>query len=312
MQPTESELEVGAVVLAAGFKEYKPVGEFGYGYGRYPNVVTSLEFERILSASGPYEGHVKRPSDGKQPKKVAWIQCVGSRNQEHYYCSSVCCMFATKEAVIAREHCGGNLDCHVYFMDMRCFGKDFEKYYERAHQEYGVDFRRCKVSAVERKGRKARDITELSGNSDSVPSWQDGESENLLISYEDEGGALKQEEYDMVVVSSALTPNPRAVELCKRLGVAVDEQGFVRTNPFEPMMTDRPGIFACGAMTEPKDIPETVTEATGVAAAAGSMLARSRNTLVSAKVYPPERDVSERNRASACSSATVVSISAAW
>ncbi len=278
MQASESELEVGAVVLAAGFKEYKPTGEFGYGYGRYPNVVTSLEFERILSASGPYEGHVKRPSDGKQPRKVAWIQCVGSRNQDHFYCSSVCCMFATKEAVIAREHCGGNLDCHVYFMDMRCFGKDFEKYYERAQKEYGVDFRRCKVSAVERKGQRDKGTK--------------GTEENLLISFEDEGGTLKQEEYDMVVVSSALVPNPRAVELCKRLGVTVDEQGFVRTDPFEPMMTDRPGIFACGAMTEPKDIPETVTEATGVAAAAGAMLARSRNTLVSAKVYPPQRDVS--------------------
>ncbi len=274
MKPTESEIEVGAVVLATGFKEYKPTGEFGYGYGRYPNVVTSLEFERILSASGPYEGHVRRPSDGKQPKKMAWIQCVGSRNQEHYYCSSVCCMFATKEAVIAREHCGGNLECHIYFMDMRCFGKDFEKYYERAQKEYGVQFRRCKVSAVERKGSRG------------------GEDENLLISYEDENGVLQQEEYDMVVVSSALVPNPRAVELCRKLGVSVDEQGFVRTDPFRPMMTDREGIFACGAMTEPKDIPETVTEATGVAAAVGSMLARSRNTLVSAKVYPPQRDVS--------------------
>jgi len=100
----EEELDVGAVVLSAGFKEYKPTGDYGYGYGRYPNVLTSLEFERILSASGPYEGHVKRPSDLTQPKKVAWIQCVGSRNAEHYYCSSVCCMYATKEAVIAREH----------------------------------------------------------------------------------------------------------------------------------------------------------------------------------------------------------------
>jgi heterodisulfide reductase subunit A-like polyferredoxin len=135
MTVSEDELSVGAVVLSAGFKEYKPTGEFGYGYGRYPNVVTSLEFERILSASGPYEGHVRRPSDQKQPKRVAWIQCVGSRNAEHYYCSSVCCMYATKEAVIAREHCGGNLDCHVYYMDMRCFGKDFEKYYERAKYE---------------------------------------------------------------------------------------------------------------------------------------------------------------------------------
>jgi heterodisulfide reductase subunit A-like polyferredoxin len=266
----EEELEVGAVVLSAGFKEYKPTGEYGYGYGRYPNVVTSLEFERILSASGPYEGHVRRPSDLKQPKKVAWIQCVGSRNAEHYYCSSVCCMYATKEAVIAREHCGGNLDCHVYYMDMRCFGKDFEKYYDRAKDEYGVKFRRCKVSAVSRVE----------------------DSEDLSISFEDEAGALKDEKYDMVVVSTALAANPRVAEMAKRIGVAVDEQGFVKTDRFEPVLTERPGVYACGALVEPKDIPETVTEATGAAGAVAALLAPARNTLVRPKVYPPFRDVS--------------------
>jgi heterodisulfide reductase subunit A-like polyferredoxin len=270
MRPVEDEIEVGAVMLSAGFKEYKPTGEFGYGYGRYKNVVTSLEFERILSASGPYEGHVKRPSDLKQPKKVAWIQCVGSRNAEHYYCSSVCCMYATKEAVIAREHCGGNLDCHVYYMDMRCFGKDFEKYYERAQNEYGIGFRRCKVSAVNR----------VEG------------TEDLSISYEDEAGTLKQEQYDMVVVSTALAANPRVVETARRIGVETDEQGFVKTDKFEPVLTSRPGVYACGALTEPKDIPETVTEATGAAAAVSSLLAPARNTLVRPKEYPPFRDVS--------------------
>jgi heterodisulfide reductase subunit A-like polyferredoxin len=279
---SEEELEVGAVVLAAGFKEYKPTGEYGYGYGRYPNVVTSLEFERILSASGPYEGHVKRPSDLKQPKKVAWIQCVGSRNTEHFYCSSVCCMYATKEAVIAREHCGGNLDCHVYYMDMRCFGKDFEKYYDRAKDEYGIQFRRCKVSAVQRKG--SRD--------GGIEGSSDGDAEDLLISYEDEAGMLREEEYDMVVVSTALAANPRVAEMAKRIGVAVDEQGFVRTDRFEPVLTERPGVYACGALVEPKDIPETVTEATGAAGAVAALLAPARNTLVRPKVYPPFRDVS--------------------
>jgi heterodisulfide reductase subunit A-like polyferredoxin len=279
---TEEELEVGAVVLSAGFKEYKPTGEYGYGYGRYPNVVTSLEFERILSASGPYEGHVKRPSDLKQPKKVAWIQCVGSRNAEHYYCSSVCCMYATKEAVIAREHCGGNLDCHVYYMDMRCFGKDFEKYYDRAKDEYGIQFRRCKVSAVQRKGSRDQGIE---GSSDAT-------DEDLLISYEDEAGTLREEEYDMVVVSTALAANPRVVEMAKRIGVATDEQGFVKTDRFEPVLTERPGVYACGALVEPKDIPETVTEATGAAGAVAALLAPARNTLVRPKVYPPFRDVS--------------------
>jgi heterodisulfide reductase subunit A-like polyferredoxin len=278
MIATEEELEVGAVVLSAGFKEYKPTGDYGYGYGRYQNVLTSLEFERVLSASGPYEGHVKRPSDLTQPRKIAWIQCVGSRNAEHYYCSSVCCMYATKEAVIAREHCGGNLDCHVYYMDMRCFGKDFERYYERAKKEYGIQFRRCKVSALERKGSRVAE----SGPDD----------ENLVISYEDEAGVLKEEEYDLVVVSTALGSNPRATAMAQRIGVATDEQGFVRTDKFEPMLTSRPGVYACGAVVEPKDIPETVTESTGTAAAVSSLLVPARGTLVRKKEYPPFRDVS--------------------
>ncbi|MBN2538045.1 FAD-dependent oxidoreductase, partial [candidate division WOR-3 bacterium] len=270
MRAHEEEIEVGAVVLAAGFKEYKPTADRGYGYGRYPNVVTSLEFERILSASGPYEGHVRRPSDGRQPKRVAWIQCVGSRNQEHYYCSSVCCMYATKEAVIAREHCGGNLDCHIYFMDMRCFGKDFEAYYQRAKNEYGIGYRRCKVSTLRR----------------------DEATEDLVISFEDEDGELREETYNMVVVSTALTADPKVTALARMVGLETDEQGFVRTDPHVPMLTGREGIFACGTLTEPKDIPETVTEATGVAAAVGSLLAPARNTLVTKHEYPAERDVS--------------------
>ncbi len=297
MTATEEEIEVGAVVLAAGFKEYKPgqgskgprvqgsegsdtgtlepwnpgtLSDSGYGYGRYPNVVTSLEFERILSATGPSEGHVQRPSDGKQPDRVAWIQCVGSRNQEHFYCSSVCCMFATKEAVIAREHCGGKLDCHVYFMDMRCFGKDFEAYYQRAQNEYGIQYRRCKVSALNR----------------------DEKTEDLVISFENEDGELVEEKYDMVVVSAALIADPKASELARSIGVETDDLGFVRTDPHVPTKTSREGIFVCGAMSEPKDIPETVTEATGVAAQAGALLTKARGTLVTRKEYPPERDVS--------------------
>jgi heterodisulfide reductase subunit A len=179
-------------------------------------------------------------------------------------------MYATKEAVIAREHCGGNLDCHVYYMDMRCFGKDFEKYYDRARDEYGIQFRRCKVSALSR----------VEG------------SEDLSISYEDEAGTLKQEQYDMVVVSTALAANPRVAEMARRIGVGVDEQGFVKTDRFEPVLTDRPGVYACGALVEPKDIPETVTEATGAAGAVAALLAPARNTLVLPKVYPPFRDVS--------------------
>ncbi|NPV14230.1 FAD-dependent oxidoreductase [candidate division WOR-3 bacterium] len=266
----ELELKVGAVVLAPGFKEHKPVKEWEYGYRRYPNVVTSLEFERILSATGPYEGQVLRPGDKSHPKKIAWIQCVGSRNEEHYYCSSVCCMFATKEAVIAKEHCAGDLECHIYYMDMRCFGKGFERYYERAEKEYGVKYRRSRVARVE--------------------AASDGQ--DLIISYEDENGVLHQEVYNMVVLSSALTADPATRELCERLGVQTDEQGFVKTDPEYPVATSRAGVYACGVCVEPKDIPETVTEATGCAGAVEALLAPARGTLVTKKEYPPERDVS--------------------
>ncbi len=272
--PRELNLQVGAVVLAGGFREYKPI-DSEWGYRDSPNVVTSLEFERILSATGPYEGHVRRPGDGKQPKKIAWVQCVGSRSQEHYYCSSVCCMFATKEAVIAKEHCAGDLECHVYYMDMRCFGKGFERYYERARDEYGVVFRRCRVAKI---------VPENGGC--------ENPSGNLVVSYENENGELQEEVYDMVVLSSALTADPDYARLCASIKVDVDEQGFVRTDQFYPVATSRPGVFACGALVEPKDIPETVTEATGCAGAVASLLAEARNTLVKKKEYPPERDVS--------------------
>ena len=268
-QGEELELKVGAVLLAGGFKEHKPVKEWDYGYRRYPNVVTSLEFERILSATGPYEGQVLRPGDLSHPKKIAWIQCVGSRNEDHPYCSSVCCMFATKEAVIAKEHCGGNLDCHIYYMDMRCFGKGFERYYERAEKEYGVQYRRLRVAS----------LTPAANGMD------------LILTYEDENGVLQEEVYDMVVLSSGLVAEPATVALCDRLGVETDDQGFVVTDPDYPVATSRPGVFACGVMVEPKDIPETVTEATGCAGAIEALLAPVRGTLVTKKEYPPERDV---------------------
>ncbi len=266
----EIKLKVGAVVLAGGFKEFKPLSA-EWGYGKLPNVVTALEFERILSATGPYQGQVCRPGDGKPPKKIAWIQCVGSRSQERYYCSSVCCMFATKEAVIAQEHCGGDLECHIYYIDMRCFGKGFERYYERARKEYGVVYRRCRVAKV---------------------TQSPDDSQNLIVTYEDEEGRLQDEVYDLVVLSSAMVADLEFARLCERLGVAVDEQGFIRTDDLYPVVTSRPGVFACGTLVEPKDIPETVTEATGCAGAVAGLLSEARNTLVKRKEYPPQRDVS--------------------
>jgi heterodisulfide reductase subunit A len=147
---------VGAVVMAPGFKTFDPNGRPEYGYGRFANVQTSLEFERILSASGPHGGHLQRPGDGKEPKRVAWLQCVGSRDASigKDYCSYVCCMYATKQAVIAQEHLPG-LSASIFYMDIRAQGKGFDRYYERARDQAGVNYVRSMVSGSWKTKRPA-------------------------------------------------------------------------------------------------------------------------------------------------------------
>ncbi|HHV61587.1 MAG TPA: CoB--CoM heterodisulfide reductase iron-sulfur subunit A family protein [Firmicutes bacterium] len=264
------ELNVGAIILALGFEPYDPGQMAEYGYGRYPNVVTSVEFERILSASGPFEGRVLRPSDGDIPRKIAFIQCVGSRDRScgNEYCSSVCCMYASKEAVIAKEHAPG-VEPTIFYMDMRSYGKGFDSYIERAKSEYGVRYIRTRVA----------DISE-------VP-----ETNNLIVSYEDEVGRVVTEEFDLVVLSVGLEPPKSAAGLARALGIELDEYGFARTGTFDPVETSRPGVFVCGAMQGPKDIPETVTQASGAAGAAAALLASARGSLVREKTYPPEKDL---------------------
>ena len=263
-------IEVGSIILCPGFEEFDPSLETEYGYGRFPNVVTSIEFERILSASGPYKGSVLRPSDGDIPKKVAFIQCVGSRNRKlnKPYCSSVCCMYATKEAVIAKEHTEEELDTTIFFMDMRAYGKDFDKYYERAQKEYGVKYKRARIASLE-----------------EIP-----ENNNLLIKYE-EDGKLKEEEFDLVVLSVGLSPSDSSVKLANRLGIELNEYKFCKTREFEPLKTSIDGVFVAGAFQGPKDIPESVMQASGAACDASSILSDVRGTLIKEKEYPPEIDV---------------------
>jgi len=265
-------LKVGAVILCPGVEAFDARQKTEYGYGRFANVLTSIEFERLLSASGPFGGHLQRPSDGKEPRRIAWLQCVGSRDIScgRPYCSSVCCMYAVKEAIIAKEHLPG-VEATIFFLDARAFGKDFERYYERAKSEYGVRFVRCLVSSVEERP----------------------ESKNLSIRYVDEDGSLREEEFDLVVLSVGLGPSEEAKELARRLGVELNEYGFCATHEFAPTQTSRPGIFVAGAFREPKDIPETVVEASCAAAEASALLAPARGTLTRVKEYPPERDVSE-------------------
>jgi heterodisulfide reductase subunit A-like polyferredoxin len=263
-------LEVGAVILAPGFRPFDARQKPEYGYGRYPNVITSLEFERVLSATGPFGGHILRPGDGQEPKKIAWIQCVGSRDASigREYCSYVCCMYAAKQAIIAREH-DPRIEPAIFFIDFRAQGKGFDRYYERARDVHRVRFIRSMISRV----------------------VQDPGTRNLELNYVDEDGRIQTEEFDLVVLSVGLSPHPATRHLAQVCGIATDTWGFVKSPPFKMVETSRAGIFTCGVFQSPKDIPETVGQASAAAGAAATLLSGARGTLLSKAEYPLERDV---------------------
>ncbi|QTA93005.1 4Fe-4S dicluster domain-containing protein [Desulfonema magnum] len=276
-QPETLELNVGSVILTPGFEAFDPSKFDSYNYATHPNVITSMEMERFLSASGPTLGHLVRPSDHKEPKKIAWFQCVGSRDMnrcDNPYCSSVCCMYAIKEAVIAKEHAGDDLDCAIFFMDMRTHGKDFERYYENAKTQ-GVRFVRTRVHSI-----------------DSVQG-----SDDLSVRYITESGELQTEIFDQIVLSVGLQIPPEIVEMANRLGVELTEGNFCKTKTFEPVETSRKGIFIAGAFQGPKDIPQSVVDASAAASSAGEILSSARNTLTKTKAPVPETNViNERPR----------------
>ncbi|MEM2105951.1 MAG: CoB--CoM heterodisulfide reductase iron-sulfur subunit A family protein, partial [Candidatus Bathyarchaeia archaeon] len=254
-QDSESTLKVGSIILAPGFEPFDARLKTEYGYGRYPNVVTSIEFERILSASGPYGGLVVRPSDGEIPKKIAFIQCVGSRDYQlgNTYCSAACCMYGIKEAVIAKEHTPTKLEPTIFYMDLRAYGKEFDAYYNRAKEEWGIRFVRSRVAGV----------------------TEDPLTGNLLVHYvEDE--TPKTEEFDMVVLSIGMQPPKNVEKLAKALGIKLNKYKYCETGHFTPLETSKPGIFVCGAFSAPKDIPESVAQASGAAAKAMSIIASER------------------------------------
>ncbi|MGA2308660.1 MAG: CoB--CoM heterodisulfide reductase iron-sulfur subunit A family protein [Candidatus Bathyarchaeia archaeon] len=269
---TETTLKVGSIILAPGFEPFDARLKSEYGYGRFQNVVTSIEFERILSASGPYGGLVIRPSDGEIPKRVAFIQCVGSRDYQlgNNYCSAACCMYGIKEAVIAKEHTPIQMDASIFYMDMRSYGKEFDAYRNRAEEEYGIRFTRSRVAGV----------------------TEDPLTGNLFVHYvQDENP--KTEEFDMVVLAIGMQPPKGVEELAKNLGIKLNKYNFCETQTFSPMDTSKPGIFVCGAFSAPKDIPESVAQASGAAARAMGIIADARGTQVVAREYPAERDVSK-------------------
>ena len=272
MKEETVELDVGAVILAPGFDEFAAEAKGEYGFGRYANVMTSVQFERMLSAAGPFEGHVVRLSDGRPARRIAWIQCVGSRDSRcgNDYCSSVCCMATTKQAMVALDH-SPDLEATIFYMDIRAHGKDFDAYYERARAHPSIHYLKAMPSR----------IIEL-------PAGRD-----LRIRYLDGSGGMAEQEFDLVVLSVGMEPSASVVRQAGRLGVELDDYGFCRSDRLRPLETSRPGVFAAGAFQEPKDIPETVTQAGGAAAMAMELLADARGTLVTKKSYPPERDITD-------------------
>ena len=265
------ELEVGSIILAPGFQPFDPSKFDSYGYAKHPNVITSMEMERILSASGPTSGHLVRLSDHKEPKKIAWFQCVGSRDLnrcDNAYCSSVCCMYAIKEAVIAKEHAGDDLDCAIFYMDMRTHGKDFERFYNSA-KDSGVRFIRSRVHTI-----------------DPIRG-----SDALSVRYVNQDGGLESEQFDMIVLSIGLETSPEVVELAKRLDLDLTAGNFCKTSTFEPVETSRKGIYVCGTFQGPKDIPQSVVDSSAAAAAVGEMLSPARNTETRTPEVVPETNV---------------------
>jgi heterodisulfide reductase subunit A len=271
-KPQETALSVGAVVLATGSQAFDPRVYDTFGYRNSDNIVTSLEFERILSASGPYGGHLLRPSDKTEPKKIAWLQCVGSRDTHlnaRGYCSGVCCTYAVKEAILAKEHSTEALDAAIFYIDIRTFGKDFEQFYNRAKDDLGVRFVKSRISHVEPMDANGRHA----------------------IGYVDETGKSVREMFDIVVLSVGLGVGERAAGLAQQMGLDLNHYQYVKTSDLHPVRTSRPGVYVCGTIQAPKDIPSSVIEASAAAGEVGCALHEVRGTLAKTKDPVEEHNV---------------------
>ncbi len=244
-QGQTSEIKAGAIVLAAGIETFDPSGHEPYAYGRYPNVVTSVEYEQLQRPLGPERGTIKRPSDGKEPRKIAWLQCVGSRDVNRCnvpYCSSVCCMYALKEAVNTKD-CAPDTETAIFYMDMRTHGKGYEHYLNNAILK-GVRLIRSRVHSV-----------------NSTP-----DSGDVVISWAEESGNLTEETFDMVVLSVGLKPSAEATALMEKIGIRLNADHYISTDPFRPVSTSTPGVFVCGGMAGPHDIGQSMGQASAAAA----------------------------------------------
>jgi heterodisulfide reductase subunit A len=272
---TKTSIKIGSVVLSVGAELFDPSVLDNYGGGKYKNVVTGLEYERIMSASGPFQGNLVRVSDKKQPQKIAWIQCVGSRGfnkADVPYCSGVCCMYALKEAMVTKERFAEEIETTIFYMDMRTYGKDYELYFNRAKDEYNVRMIRSRPhSIVENENTK-----------------------DLSITYALEGNPEQETEtFDMVVLSTGFRLGDTSIDLAGKLGIELNEHNFARTDNFNSVKTSRPGVYVCGVYESPKDIPETMVQASAAASMAGADLPAILAETPEDELFPLERDVTK-------------------
>jgi len=271
--PQKKEINVGAIVLSPGFEPFDPKTKKEYHYGEFANVVTSMDYERLLCSTGPYAGEILRASDMKHPHNVAWIQCVGSRRVtpgENSYCSAVCCTYTQKQVILTKDHDAG-AKCTIFHNDIRSYGKDFERYYERTEKLPDVRFIRSYTSIVR----------------------EDPKTKNVTVRYSTLEEGVKEEEFDMVVLSIGLNPPAGAKDIAQKFGIQLDANNFCKLNPVNPMVTNRPGIFVSGGFQGPIDIPESVFSASGAGSQIGQLLDYRRGNLAKERVYATERDVSK-------------------
>jgi heterodisulfide reductase subunit A len=277
-EPREETLHVGAIILAMGYKLTDPFELAEFGYGRYLNVVHSMQYERYVSRSGPTEGLLLRPSDNTPPKRIAWLQCIGSRDQKHPYCSSICCMYATKEAVLAKERLD-DVHCQIFIMDERAFNKEYNAYFYRSTEQYGVEYTRCRISDIH----------------------EDPKTKDLIVQYPDpkKGGEIVEERFNMVVLSVGVTPPSGAEQVSSQLGFDLNQYGFCQTDKFNPLETTQPGIYVCGAFASPKEIAETIIDSAGAAGDVmrlfhdelGAAYSSREFPFLSDSEFPPELDI---------------------
>jgi heterodisulfide reductase subunit A2 len=271
--PEKEEIKVGAIILSQGIEPYDPKLKQEYRYGQFANVVTSMDYERLTCSTGPYLGEVLRASDKKHPHNIAWIQCIGSRqvtDNANSYCSAICCTYTQKQVIVTKDH-DADAKCTIFHNDVRAFGKDFERFYQRTEKLQDVRFIKSYVTIVK----------------------EDPITKNVTIRYFTPQDGIKEEEFDMVVLSIGLDPPADVKDISKTFNVDLESHNFCKINTFNPMLTSRPGIFVTGGMQGPVDIPESVFSASGAGSQIGEMLDYRRGKLSKERIYPPEKDFSQ-------------------